>query len=68
MKLIKNGKKQNLSANVVGKLLRMGKFKKKRVKMVPKEKNTSKSLEKRYDYCIKYKEMVERQVKIYFLD
>ena len=33
-----------LTSTLVGKLQKMGKFSKKRVKLVPKEKNTSKSL------------------------
>lgn len=57
-----------MTRTIVGKLLRMGKFRKKRVKCIPKEKNTSKSLEKRYDYCLKYQEILERRAKVYFLD
>jgi hypothetical protein len=55
LKVMKCGAKQNMTRTIVGKLLRMGKFRKKRVKCIPKEKNTSKSLEKRFDYCVKFK-------------
>ena len=44
LKVIKNGQPQNLTRTIVGKLLKMGKFRKKRVKCIPKEKNTSKAL------------------------
>jgi hypothetical protein len=53
---------------MIARLLKIGKFKKKRVKLVPREKNTSKSLEKRYDYCAKYKELLDKNARIYFLD
>lgn len=57
-----------MTRTVVGKLLRMCKYRKKRVKCIPKEKNTSKSLEKRYEYSAKYKEIIEKRGKVYFLD
>lgn len=68
LKIMKCGKPQMMTRTIVGKLLRMGKFRKKRVKCIPKEKNTSKSLEKRYEYCLKYNELVVRKAKVYFLD
>lgn len=52
----------------MARLLKVGKFKKKRVRCVPKERNTSKQLERRYEFCAKYKELVDRKAKVYFLD
>ena len=46
----------------------MGRFKKKRVKCVPKERNTSKSLEKRSEYCSTYHDIYMKRAKIFFLD
>jgi arginine repressor len=54
LKYLKNGKRVDITRTTVARLLKVGKFKKKRVKCVPKERNTTKSLEKRYDYCSKY--------------
>lgn len=57
-----------INKTTIARLLRVGKFRKKRVRCIPKEKNTSKSLDKRYEYCTKYKELINRGAKIYFLD
>lgn len=57
-----------MNKTTVARLLKVGKFRKKRVRCVPKEKNTTKSLEKRYEYCAKYRELLDKGAKIYFLD
>lgn len=48
LKNVKDGMRQEINKTTVARLLKVGKFKKKRVRCVPKERNTSKSLEKRY--------------------
>ena len=68
LKSFKDGQRVDINKTVVAKLLRVGKFKKKRVRCVPKEKNTTKSLERRYQFCVQYKALVEKRAKIYFLD
>ena len=54
LKFQKDGQKIDITRTTVSRLLKVGKFKKKRVKCVPKERNTTKSLEKRQEYCSKY--------------
>jgi len=44
LKSLKDGQRQEINKTTVSRLLKVGKFKKKRVRCVPKEKNTSKSL------------------------
>ena len=55
LKTLKDGTRQDMNKTVVARLLKIGKFKKKRVRCVPRERNTTKSLEIRYEYCQKYK-------------
>ena len=47
LKFERDGHKIEITRTTISRLLKIGKFKKKRVKCVPKERNTSKSLEKR---------------------
>lgn len=44
LKFTKDGEKVDITRTTVARLLKVGKFKKKRVKCVPKERNTTKSL------------------------
>lgn len=44
LKYTKDGEKVDITRTTVARLLKVGKFKKKRVKCVPKERNTTKSL------------------------
>lgn len=44
LKFTKDGEKVEITRTTVARLLKVGKFKKKRVKCVPKERNTTKSL------------------------
>lgn len=68
LKYQKNGELIEITRTTVARLLKVGRFKKKRVKCVPKERNTTKSLEKRFDYCTKYKDIWMKGGKVYFLD
>lgn len=68
LKSLKDGVRQDINKTTVARLLKVGKFKKKRVRCVPKERNTFKQLERRYEYCAKYKEIMDKNAKIYFLD
>ena len=68
LKFVKNGERIDITRTTVARLLKVGKFKKKRVKCVPKERNTTKSLLNRSDYCIKYQQIWARNSKVYFLD
>ena len=58
LKFEKDGKLQDITRTTVARLLKVKKKKKKRVKCVPKERNTSKSLENRFKYCSKYRELI----------
>ena len=66
--MYKNGTRVDITRTAVARLLKAGRFKKKRVKCVPKERNTTQSLEKRYEYCKQYQEIWLQNSKIYFLD
>jgi len=44
LKSYKDGQKQEICKSTVARLLKVGKFRKKRVRCIPKEKNTTKSL------------------------
>lgn len=58
LKCLREGKREEITKTAVARLLKLGKFKKKRVRCVPKERNTFKQLERRYEFCAKYKELI----------
>lgn len=68
LKTFRNNEFKDMDRSVIGKLLKEGHYRKRRLAMLSPERNAANTIQIRHIFCKSFKKLQEKRTKMYYLD